>query len=762
MLTYIFYKILFLSVAGGLAALAATAVCLFGKRLSPRLKYYIWLLPMLAFLVAAPKIGGKAVSLQEKSTEIDTVMPQEEQSKQAAPAAADNETQASEPATIDASGYIPLKPKKNYSGIIAGAYLIAAALLLVKIPVSRLIFAAKMRRLSVPSQELSEKYGVRIREFDGRGTPFVSGVFPPVVYLPGDRDGNEELMLRHELIHIKRKDLLYKLTADIVGAVHFFNPTVYVMKNLMNRWCELSCDERAVEGLSDESRREYAKMILSFASNNRTPRFAAALTEGAEGIRERIVSVTRPRRRSALTAAVSVILAVAMTLGTAAIAAEVGGKNTAPAPRLSHIGTFSGNNANDSTLRYIIEYDRNASNSAYFSNVLGRTVFFTAYKALDRDIYAEYMAEDAKRDTASSKEEREAIGTRIGEIFDEMAKSENYIHNVEIELVKVDRSYGGICYEGDFLLRVDGTEKTVKGKLTNMPPCSEYLTAESSLQLDVDGQILTLYMEFECRDGLALNESANERSYYLKKNWLAAGGGTTTRVDFIVDKGGETRYTDNMSFNPSLGLAWACFPVDDTTQLWMQMPDKIDENKITGEMVLYRYGDDVRFPGIQDIFEGTISNINGNPGEMLTVSGGGITASFEITEFKKPETQGRGTREVSEFDFGDEPVFVGTPFEQDEFDKTHRGGNVLYNRIVVDDYGKVMYIAPIQWQTAPTYYIADWEQYSGANSWSSLGNVGICDENGNIKKVKWMLWDSIRSEIVATIPPEYQFMAEKE
>ncbi len=761
-MTYIFYKILFLSAAGGLAALAAMLLCFLGKRLSPRLKYYIWLLPMLAFAVGAPKIGGKAVVPSENEIKTETVKPVEKQSEQAASAAVTDEARTAQAAQIDASGYTPLKPKKDYSGVLAGAYIIAAALLMIRIPVTRLVFAAKMRRLSVPAPEQGERYGVRIREFEGSGTPFVAGAFRPVVYLPRQRDGNEEMMLRHELVHIKRKDLLYKLAADIVGAVHFFNPMIYVMKNQMNHWCELSCDERAVEGLSDESRREYAKMILSFASNSHAPRFAAALTEGARGVRERIVSVMKPRRRSALTAAVSAVLVIAMTLGTAAIAAAVGGRNTASAPRLSHIGTFSGNNGRDSAARYIVEYDRNVGNSAYFSNVPGRTVFFTAYKALDREIYAEYMAEEAKMADAASKEERETIDARIREILAEMDKSERYIHDVEIELTKVDRRYGGICYEGDFSLRIDGTEKIVKGKLTNMPPCSQYLTEQPALMLDVDGEILTLYMDFDCRDNTAVNRYANERGYYLDKNWLAAGGGTTARVDFIVERADGKTYTDNMSFNSELGIAFAAFAVDDTAQIYMQMPYKIGENEITGEMVLYRYGDDVRFPGIQDIFDGTISNINGKAGEMLTVSGGGITASFEITEFEKPQTYGRGTREADEFDFGDEPVFVGTPFEQDEFDKTHRGGDVLYNRIVVDDYGKVMFVAPIQWQTAPAYYIADGEQYSGSNSWSSLGSAAVCDENGNVKKVKWMLWDSIRSEIVAVIPPEYRFMAEEE
>lgn len=762
MLNYIFLTVLYLSAAGAIASAGAAALCLIGKRLSPAVRYYVWLIPMLAFLAVVPQRAE--TELPEPQTKaVQTAAAAENTAAAADAGNVEAAAPAPKSAEADYSGYTPVKPQRDYTGVLAAVYALIAAVLLIKIPVSRILFARKMRRLSVANERLSEEYGVRVREFAGSGTPFTAGIFRPTVYIPEHRRDSEALMLRHELIHVKRRDLLYKLAADIVGAVHFFNPAVYVMKRFISRLCELSCDEAATKSLSAQQRREYAGMLLAFASAGTAPRFTAALTEGSGGMRSRIISVTRPRRRSFFTAAVSVVLVAALAFGTAAAAAEVNSRNTASAPRLSYVGKiYTQNSDGDSAVRYMVEFDRNQDFDVYFSNVLGRVTFRTAYKAVSRELYGSYMAYCDLADTAETKEQAEQMNGKADELLREMDKSENFIHNVEIELAKLKRSFGGVCFEGDFTIRVDGAEKTVEGRLINMPPCLDYLDEQPQLIFNIDGHELSLEFAFEGCDTSSVRRRLTEQRYYLDKNWLADGGGTTARVDYIAEIDGKS-YVQDIMFNRELNMAWACIPVSRNVYIYLYAPTKIGENEIKGDMVLTDYRNDAPKSGITDIFEGTISNINGKVGEKLTVSGGGFEKSFEITAFTPPKTNARGTREVSEFDFGDEPVFIGTPFQQDEFDKTHRGGDVLYNRIVVDDYGKVMYIAPIEWQTAPTYYIAEGEQYSGSNSWLSLGGAAVMNIKSREKiSVKWMLWDSVRGEIVAVIPPEYQFMAEGE
>lgn len=96
-------------------------------------------------------------------------------------------------------------------------------------------------------------------------TPMVMGFFNPIVVLPNVQFKDKELImiLSHELVHIKRGDLLIKLVIMITKTVHWFNPLIYHLSKQINNYCELSCDEKVVKKMDVESRRGYGEMILS-------------------------------------------------------------------------------------------------------------------------------------------------------------------------------------------------------------------------------------------------------------------------------------------------------------------------------------------------------------------------------------------------------------------------------------------------------------------------------------------------------------------
>lgn len=51
----------------------------------------------------------------------------------------------------------------------------------------------------------------------------------------------------HELVHLKRRDLIYKLIIFIGTTIHWFNPVIYLMSKISFEDLELSCDEVNVE-----------------------------------------------------------------------------------------------------------------------------------------------------------------------------------------------------------------------------------------------------------------------------------------------------------------------------------------------------------------------------------------------------------------------------------------------------------------------------------------------------------------------------------
>jgi len=95
-------------------------------------------------------------------------------------------------------------------------------------------------------------------------TPMLIGIIKPTIVLPHIQLEDEELnmILDHELVHYKRKDILYKIIGFIANAVHWYNPVVYALNRQLNILCELSCDEKVALKMDAEDRKFYGETIL--------------------------------------------------------------------------------------------------------------------------------------------------------------------------------------------------------------------------------------------------------------------------------------------------------------------------------------------------------------------------------------------------------------------------------------------------------------------------------------------------------------------
>lgn len=98
--------------------------------------------------------------------------------------------------------------------------------------------------------------------------PFVIGLRRPCLLLPEASMAAElsvvdwRNLLRHELTHYERRDLLYKWLLLACQCLHWFNPLVYLLGRQIEQDCEISCD-LAVTGLMTEpERRDYMRTIL--------------------------------------------------------------------------------------------------------------------------------------------------------------------------------------------------------------------------------------------------------------------------------------------------------------------------------------------------------------------------------------------------------------------------------------------------------------------------------------------------------------------
>ena len=141
-----------------------------------------------------------------------------------------------------------------------------------------------------------------ICEIEGGHLSFVMGLVHPVIYLSSGLDSeSRKVVLCHERVHLQRRDYLWKPAALVICCVHWFNPLVWLAFYLMNMDCEMSCDEKVVKLLGEESKKIYSYTLLEEASGGEWKRYrggsiCALLSFGEDHVKNRIRHVLDYRK----------------------------------------------------------------------------------------------------------------------------------------------------------------------------------------------------------------------------------------------------------------------------------------------------------------------------------------------------------------------------------------------------------------------------------------------------------------------------------
>jgi beta-lactamase regulating signal transducer with metallopeptidase domain len=163
----------------------------------------------------------------------------------------------------------------------AGASLSFGMLLLSLLRLGKISLAAKRVVDSTWTRlvtEVSREYRVRrpVRVLESRSTSILAtwGLFCPTIVVPaGSAQWNEErirIVLCHELAHIRRKDWLVQLAAEIFWSVLWFNPLVWIVGRRLRQESEYACDDAVLNRGVPGS--EYAAHLLDLARTLGDPR----------------------------------------------------------------------------------------------------------------------------------------------------------------------------------------------------------------------------------------------------------------------------------------------------------------------------------------------------------------------------------------------------------------------------------------------------------------------------------------------------------
>ncbi|MGM9549489.1 MAG: M56 family metallopeptidase [Faecousia sp.] len=128
-------------------------------------------------------------------------------------------------------------------------------------------------------------------ECDRIETAFILGFVRPKIYIPmGLSPATRRHILAHERTHLDKGDHWFKMIGFLALALHWFNPLVWAAYILLCKDIEIACDERVVQFMELEERKEYSAALLS-CSTNRAHFAACPVAFGEVSVKERIKSV---------------------------------------------------------------------------------------------------------------------------------------------------------------------------------------------------------------------------------------------------------------------------------------------------------------------------------------------------------------------------------------------------------------------------------------------------------------------------------------
>jgi len=169
---------------------------------------------------------------------------------------------AAVPPTAGPARWLAIAAAVWFTGILAFALRLVLGLFLGR----RLIRRASVLE-AAPDARLTKSVPFLVCESAEIRVPVSTGLFGPTILLPSDwRNWSAEKfhhVLVHEESHLRRKDYLVALLADLCRCVYWFHPVAWWVRSRLAALAEEACDDATIG--STGNRTAYAHHLLEFA-----------------------------------------------------------------------------------------------------------------------------------------------------------------------------------------------------------------------------------------------------------------------------------------------------------------------------------------------------------------------------------------------------------------------------------------------------------------------------------------------------------------
>jgi len=292
-----------------LIAVVLLVRAIFKNRVPKRMLYALWLVVLLKLC-----LPGTLVSLPVLPAE-DAAVPAQsaERPVQTAPViqrpaqtVTKPQTPAQQPVSPVQETAKPAAKPLTTAQILQIAWFSGSALLGLWLFGAWAVFTIRLHR---DRRFLGKRGGTCIYVSGAVKSPCLAGLIP-AVYLTEDvlQTDEAELIVRHELTHLRHLDFLWSLCRTAAVTVYWWNPFIWLAAICSKRDAELACDEAVAAKLPESKRLAYARAILAQA-----PRKTAALSLAGPPVKERILFLTKKQRTSVLCVILALLLVVSAT-----------------------------------------------------------------------------------------------------------------------------------------------------------------------------------------------------------------------------------------------------------------------------------------------------------------------------------------------------------------------------------------------------------------------------------------------------------------
>ena len=322
--------IVVMSVSGSIIALLLFAIKpLIKSRISKSAQYYLWLVVIVALIVPVsrfvvlPDSGSAHIPVAPiQSVVQQRVITLAEEAQRLSPGystSGDKNLDSWErPAqTEQQRGYTTFVTVFIYTYPFS-----ATAILLYHL----IAYSVYIRKLHRKNKKANADCAIPVYRNAKAATPMLIGLFNPVIILPDCEYTDEQLnaILRHEIAHLRRKDILVKWLSVLACSIHWFNPIVWLSRREIDQMCELACDETVLRGLDTGGKQCYGETLIFVAAENKTPRTIVSTTmcEEKKNLMGRLDAIRKSKKYTRIATALSVLLIAAAMLAACVLGAS--------------------------------------------------------------------------------------------------------------------------------------------------------------------------------------------------------------------------------------------------------------------------------------------------------------------------------------------------------------------------------------------------------------------------------------------------------